>query len=99
MVLWQARWPAFSGPGFAGFLLIPSRFSGLISIFPVIRYACLTENNPDQFDEACFRANIVREDQHTALIGLDTDHGVRRLPVIATFLEAATLRTVESDNT
>src|ERR1700733_11704007 len=77
----------------------PSRFPGLISIFPIIRYACLTENKPDQLNEARFRANIVREDQGTALAGLDADHGVRRLPVMAAFVEAATLRAVESDNT
>jgi hypothetical protein len=82
----------------ASIALPPSRFSCSISVFPVIRYACLTENKPDQLGEARFRANIVREDQNTALARLDADHGVRCLAVVATFEKAVTLRAVEGDH-
>ena len=78
--------------------LTPSRFSCSISIFPVIRYAGLTEDKPNQLYETCLSADVVRENQGTALTGLDANHGVRGLAVVATFEESVALWSVENDD-
>jgi hypothetical protein len=75
-----------------------SRFACVVSIFPVVRYAGVAEDKPDQFGEARFGANVVREDQDATLTGLDADHGVSGLAVMAALVESVTLRSVEEDD-
>ena len=75
-----------------------SRLSGVVSIFPVIGHAGVAENESDQFGEACFGANIVRQDHDATLTGLDADHGVGGLAVVAALVEAVALRAVEDDD-
>ena len=70
----------------------------MVAIFPVIRRAGFTEYEPDQLGEARLGANIVRQDDHAALTGLDADHGICGLTVVATFVEAMALRAVENDD-
>src|ERR1700680_5140545 len=72
-----------------------SRLSRVVSIFPVIGYASVTEDKLDQFGEACFGANVVRENQDATLTGLDADHGVGGLAVVAAFVKAVALRAAE----
>src|ERR1019366_3902824 len=72
-----------------------SRLPRVIAVFPVIGNAGVAEDEPDQIGEARLGANIVRQDDDAALTGLDADHGVGRLAVVAALVEAAALRAVE----
>jgi len=70
----------------------------VVSIFPVIRHGGIAEYESDQLGEARLGANIVREDHHATLTGLDADHGVCGLTVVATFVEAVALWALEDDD-
>ena len=48
----------------------------------------LPRNKSDQFGEARLGANIVRQDDDATLTGLDADHAVCGLTVVAAFVEA-----------
>src|ERR1039457_5080076 len=76
-----------------------SGFPGVIAVFPVIGHAGVAKNEPDQIGEARLGANIVRQDDNTTLTGLDADHGVGGLAIVATFVEAMPLWAVEGDDT
>lgn len=73
----------------------PSRLSSVVAIFPVIGHAGVAQDEPDQTGEARLGANIVRQDDHATLAGLDADHGVGRLAVVAAFIKAVALWAVE----
>src|ERR1019366_9310271 len=75
-----------------------SRLSSVVAIFPVIGDAGVAEDEPDKLDEGRLGANIVRQDDYAALTGLDADHGVGRLAVVAALVEAVALRAVEDDD-
>src|SRR5450631_2270151 len=91
MVYWTLKWlPA---------LATNSGFPGVIAVFPVIGHAGVAKNEPDQIGEARLGANIVRQDDNATLTGLDADHGVGGLAIVATFVEAMPLRAVEGDDT
>src|ERR1039457_5275043 len=75
-----------------------SRLPSVVAIFPVIGNAGVAEDEPDKIGEARLGANIVRQDDDAALTGLDADHGVGRLAVVAALVEAAALRAVEDDD-
>ena len=71
----------------------------MIAVFPVIGHAGVAKNEPDQIGEARLGANIVRQDDNATLTGLDADHGVGGLAIVATFVEAMPLRAIEDDDT
>src|ERR1700723_1447355 len=70
----------------------------MVSILPVIGHTRVAEDEFDQVCEACFRTNIVGENQEAALTILNAYHGVRRLAVVTAFVEAVPLRTVKDDD-
>ena len=70
----------------------------MVSVFPVIGQAGIAKHESDQLRETCLGAYIIRENQNTALTSLEAGHGVGGLTIMATFLEAMALRTVENDN-
>ena len=75
-----------------------SRLSSVVAIFPVIRHAGIAEYEPDKLGETRLGANIVRQDDHATLTGLDADHAVSGLTVVAALVEAVALRAVEDDD-
>ena len=76
-------------------MIVNSRFSGLVSIFPVIWNASVAKNKLHQLCETGFRANIISEDQHTPLAGLDADHGVAGFAIMPALVKTGPLRTIE----
>jgi len=75
-----------------------SRLSCVVSIFPVVGHAGIAEDKSDELGEARLGANIVREDDNATLSGLDADHAVSGLTVVAAFVEAVALHAVEDDD-
>ena len=71
----------------------------MIAIFPVVGYAGIAQNEPDQIGEARLEANIVRQDDNTPLTGFDADHRVGGLAIVPTFVETMPLRAIEDDDT
>src|ERR1035438_7972258 len=70
----------------------------MMSILPVVGHTCVAEDKFDHLCEACFRTNIVGENQDAALTALDAYHGVRRLAVVTALVEAVALRAVKDDD-
>src|SRR6185437_4543238 len=66
--------------------------SCVISVFPVVGYARIAENELYQTGEARLCSNIIRENYDAPLAFLKTHDRVRSLFVVATFEEAVTLR-------
>ena len=63
----------------------------MVAIFPVVGYTGVAQDESDQFGEARLGANIVRQDDDATLTGLDADHAVCGLTVVAAFVEDVAL--------
>ena len=70
----------------------------MVAIFPVIGNACVAEDESHQIGEARLGANIVRQNDDASLAGLDADHGVGGLAVVAPLVKAVALRAVKDDD-
>ena len=68
------------------------------AVFPVIGHTGVSEDEPDQIREAGFRTDVVGQNDHASLAGLDADHGVGGLTIMAALEEAVALRAVEDDD-
>ena len=86
----QMAW-SFNTPG-----MFRARLAEGGTVFPVVGNAGVAEEEVDQFGVACFGANVVGQNKGAALAGLDADEGVGGLAVVAAFVEAVALGSVEN---
>ena len=70
----------------------------MIAIFPVKGNPRIAEDELHQVGKPCLRSNIVGKNDHAALTGLDADHGVGGLSVVATLVKTVALGAIEDDN-
>ena len=70
----------------------------MISIFPVVGNAGVSQDEADQLSEARFSANVVGEDQNAALSLLEAHQRIGCLPVVAALVKTMALGAIKYDD-
>ena len=70
----------------------------MVSIFPVVGNAGVSQDEADQLRKPRFSANVVGEDQNAALTLLEAHQRIGCLPVVAALVKTVTLRAIKYDN-